>query len=283
MNGATPSSTLGYTRYGSSGANYLTNPLLEDLNFSSFNATNGGIAYFSAFNGDDMTLSNSSTVTDGANNYIVTTPSDIRVITNSAGQGRILVSQDHLFLEHTSNSDPNSGSIVFSRYGNGTPMFSVDTLSSTTDINCHNNPIVNATTVSCIDLNINGSTFPRIAPISNPAFNATLGTGTTAFATPITSTGGYLCDLTIVWGNGTTPASASDKVRFAVMEDTVTQLVLQDVAVPTLDVAETSRVEHYSFMIAAVDGALSHDVVVSIQGSPTLTGSSWDLQMVRVL
>src|SRR5574343_248937 len=114
------------------------------------------------------------------------------------------------------------------------------------------------------------------------------GVGTYAFATELTTvgSGNYLGDLCIIWHNGTAANAATDKVSVSVVEvgGGSTQIDLIDIPVPTLGVAEASRVSHYQFYsVNAYDATKTHNLTVGVQGTPTIAaGTSVVLTMQRL-
>jgi hypothetical protein len=114
------------------------------------------------------------------------------------------------------------------------------------------------------------------------------GVGTYAFSTELTAagSGNYLGDLCIVWDNGTAANAATDKISVAVMEvgSGSTQIDVIDIPVPTLAVAEASRVMHYPFYsVNAYDATKTHNLTIGKQGTPTIPNtSSISLTMQRL-
>lgn len=114
------------------------------------------------------------------------------------------------------------------------------------------------------------------------------GVGTIAFSTELTAagSGNYLGDLCIVWDNGTAANDATDKISVTVMEvdGGSTQIDVIDIPVPTLAVAEASRVSHYPFYsVNQYDATKTHNLTIGVQGTPTIPGtSSLSLTMQRL-
>lgn len=105
------------------------------------------------------------------------------------------------------------------------------------------------------------------------------GVGSIAFGTELASagSGNYLGMLCIVWDNGTAANDATDKVSVAVMEvdGGSTQIDVVDIPVPTLAVAEASRVSYYPFYsVNAYDATKTHNITIGVQGTPTIPGTT---------